>query len=1372
MLAAVNVSTLGDPDVKVIVKVCPPGPYAREPTAHRQAKASSSATFYAAHLVEQIYSAHPINGGGMLMFQEIATATLDGVPLSQVPDDHLARSCGIVVHGLLAEWNSARIRTSDTTVGAFLQGELRGALNSGGSVHALAKHVRLLEPEARWILDAGRDGHPLPNPAMMASDPALGAHLKFDVIRGPAHGDLHLENVLIPQEYGQFEPQKFRLVDLSTFEDDAPVTRDPVTLMLSVIAPSVSELRADEQEALLDFVLEPWPPTPPRLSTLMAHILEVIYRTGNEAIKAMRLGDWRSQYLLSVQATATLFTSFESVGEAGRWWFLRLAARAGAAFLRRHHHYHPGTPVSLRRPLSLPSSRSSWSQSQTLSVTGDLSRQSSLLPTELATLLRLLAESSHELLTAAYHATSHPDAQSAGWENASSLVELLQRADASSAPAPPLLIFVDQLAHLSTGSHDLALHRWLSAVGRNHGYTDETLRQLCSTSLRASSQHPTTKPLWVGDTNADDPNSGGSTSVTKLYPNSQSLPGGSMISETTQTPSVEGVKNPPQRRQIVGSLPAKNPAFTGRDQLLRIMATTLNEASAVSVIPQALHGLGGVGKTQLATEFVHRNLHHYEIVWWMSAEDPSLVRASLVELARKLQLPAGEEVRQTIALVLDALATSTSRWLLVYDNVDSPDDISGLVPSAGGHVIITSRNNAAWATGSGAVEVDVFERSESVKLLQLHGKSISDHDAARLAEKLGDLPLALEQAAIWHASTGMPVSEYLELFDKNLRELLSEGRPSNYPDTIYGILKVAVGRLRTDAPAAAELLELFAFLGAEPISVDLLRAGRGSGLSEALAAALDRPIELNRVIRELRRFGLARVDTKEGQRVQVHRLVQRVLREELVEDRLNQARSNAQRLLSLANPGYPDVPKNWPVYKEIFPHIHAAELLDAPQEVARTVVLDEIRYLFKTGDYLASKMLGETTLKAWEGKTDAALGLDQELVLIASRLLADALRLLGEAAKAHQLNTATLERLRNSTHFGEDHEHTLNTANGLGVGLRMEGRFVESLAVERDNVERHVRVWGDKDQATRRAQNNLAVSLRHLGRFEEAFDIDQRLVSLWRESAGDIDTRTLFCVANFARDQIGLGKYRDALEMQRKNLEPYRDQLGLHHGEVLMAARTITITLRKSGYYADARDAGRDNYHDHHAKFGKNHEHTLSARMSYANALRCCSEFSAARAELRECVDTYRSVFGDQHPFTLAANVNLAIALRSARDYDEAAVISEHSLRHLTDLLGPKHPYTIAAANGRANGLALSGDVMAAGQLSAQTFDHAREIYGEKHPVTLACAVNAARDDAAGGALLDNSLSRMRETLGADHPEVLDAARGERMECDIEPPPT
>jgi hypothetical protein len=961
-----------------------------------------------------------------------------------------------------------------------------------------------------------------------------------------------------------------------------------------------------------------------------------------------------------------------------------------------------------------------------------------------ATLVRLLADVPGAELAAAHPGADQPDPD---WRDLSAAVRRLE--GPCDGTDQPLLTFVDRLAHKLGGARALDLHRWIDLVAGGLGMGQTEVRRLCLNSRHENSANST-------------------------IPDVPSTAGAPVRTTKALTRSAQGEESD-EPRLIWGGVPIRNPDFTGREDLLASLGEALHTNSKASVLPQTLHGLGGVGKTQLAVEYVYRSVDRYDVVWWISAEQVPRVLASLAGLGDRLGLPASEDLAQTARTVLDALATSPLRWLLVFDNADQPDDIAQLVPSAGGHVIITSRNQA-WARLGDAIEVDVFRREESIELLRRRGEAISVPDADRLAEKLGDLPLALEQAATWQAATGMPVAEYLQLFDEHVRELLSEGKPTSYPTTVAALISMAVDRLRTESPAAAQLLELFAFLGAEPVSAQLLRRGREADISQPLKQALREPIYLSRTIRELRRYGLAKVDP--NQTIQVHRLVQLVMREGLSEQLARQSLTNVQNLLATANPGEPDNPATWPVHAEIGPHVLAAGLVEAATPEARHVVLDQIRFLQQRGDNEGARRLGEIAVTAWRAASGDGLGPDGEQTLLATRHLAQALRSLGLNERARELATEAYQRLRANPLFGEDHEHTLFTANSIGVDLRIAGDYQAALRADEENVARHMRVFGEEDQYTLRARGNLAVNLRMLGNFAAAYEIDQELVQQWRRTLGENDPRTLFCVANVARDLYGLGRYADALDLQRRAWPIYRDLLGPRHNFVLLAARTIAIALRKTGQYKDALDQARENYRNYHSRFGPDHEHTLAATMSYANTLRAAGELSEARGLAREAVARYDRTFGARHPLTLAAATNLAIILRALGEWREARAMDERTLEALREALGAEHPYTLCVASNLANDLVLGHDLAAARELSERTLAVSRRVRGDGHPYTLACATNVAfdrqatRDEAAGQALLDETIEALGRVLGPEHPETLDAARGKRAECDIEPPPT
>ena len=952
------------------------------------------------------------------------------------------------------------------------------------------------------------------------------------------------------------------------------------------------------------------------------------------------------------------------------------------------------------------------------------------------------------------------------WDDTGAVVAHVESLPAQAGGVPPLLAYAARLAH-EVGLGDLKsieINRWVDAAGQAAGLSEVALRRLFVAS-GARPGDPGTQP--------ESASYATKTPITDTLQSEESM----LTSQGVATDLPRATLERSDALRIWGGIPLRNPDFTGREGLLLTLQRSLEARSKASVLPHALHGFGGVGKTQLAVEYAYRFADRYDLVWWIPAEQQSLVLQSLVDLGRQLGVPVTEDLTQASSLVIDALSSTSLRWLLVYDNANEPDDLAHLIPSSGGHVILTSRNQT-WSNVWDAIEVNIFERPESVALIRKRGTGISFDDADRLAEKLGDLPLALDQAASWQSATSMPVAEYLDLFDRHHRELLSEGKPASYPTTIAALVKLAFQRLQRDVPAVSQLLEMFAVFGAEPISVDLLRRGKDAGLSAPLGPALRNPIPLGRIVRDLRKYGLAKVDAQG--RIQVHRLFQLVLRDELSTDQAAQSRTNVHRLLGAANPGYPDEPETHRTHAEIGPHVLPADLIDAQSEETRRVVLDQIRYLWVIGDYDGSRRLGEATVQAWSRRTDQPdIGPDGELTLIATRHLANALLSLGINERARQLLETTLERLRNSDQFGPDHEHTIMTADMVAHGQRVAGEFQQALALDRDTVERARRVFGDEDQETLRIQGNLAVNLRMLSDFSDAYELDSTIVRTWEETVTEQSRRLLFAQANLARDLYGLGRYTEALTLQHRILPSYRQIMNNpKHPEILWATRTLAIALRKTGQYTDALREARQNYRDCSARYGADHQHSLAATMTLANSLRVAGELGEARGLAQDAAARYRRTFGEKHPLSLTAAINLAIILRSLGDLAAARQLDESTHSLMTTTLGADHGYTLCAANNLANDLALAHETAAAQRLSTETLQTSRQSRGEDHPYTLLCAVNAGFDlvavgDAAGGrAELAAAVDALSDLLGAEHPETLDARRGKRAECDIEPPPT
>jgi hypothetical protein len=213
----------------------------------------------------------------------------------------------------------------------------------------------------------------------------------------------------------------------------------------------------------------------------------------------------------------------------------------------------------------------------------------------------------------------------------------------------------------------------------------------------------------------------------------------------------------------ISNLPTRNRNFSGRAEFLERLHTSLQADASAAVVPTgAMRGLGGVGKTELALEYAHRFASDYDIAWWVPAEQPTSAAAALAALAGRLGVEQVTDQSEMVAGLFDRLR-GRDRWLLIYDNAAQPDQLTGLLPPGGrGQVLVTSRWSA-WGRQATPVRVNVLARDESVAFLSRRTGFDDQAALGVLAELLGDLPLALEEAAAYLEETGVGLGEYLGL---------------------------------------------------------------------------------------------------------------------------------------------------------------------------------------------------------------------------------------------------------------------------------------------------------------------------------------------------------------------------------------------------------------------------------------------------------------------------------------------------------------------------------------------------------------------------------------------------------------------------------
>jgi tetratricopeptide (TPR) repeat protein len=616
----------------------------------------------------------------------------------------------------------------------------------------------------------------------------------------------------------------------------------------------------------------------------------------------------------------------------------------------------------------------------------------------------------------------------------------------------------------------------------------------------------------------------------------------------------------------------------------------------------------------------------------------------------------------------------------------------------------------------------------------------------------------------------MSVDEYLELLHERTRELMDHSRPAEYPNSMSAAWSLSVAVLESKLPEAVELLRCLAFFGPDPVPRDIL--SRSSGLSRPLlSSVLADPIMLTRTVGELSRFALARVST-ESRTIQVHRLVQALLREQLEPEDRASLRRDVHVLLAHGVPADPNDDQQWSRFNELIPHLEPARAAESADEEVRDSVLKVVRYLYQSGNRQTALSMVEDFQRRWENEPGAE---NDPLLLTAQSQRGDILRELGDYVLAAETDNVALEHARKT--FGRDHPLTLKIARSVGGDLRALGRFGKATEHDEDARERHVRVFGEQNPETLRSINNLALDYGLVGRYREAREL-HKTVYVWQLEAptGVSKVEILSSWNGLARVIRQHGEYTIARDFGEDALEYGRQQLGAENPWTLRTGRDLSIALRRAGDFEAALAMATDIHQRCRRLFGPDNPDTLAAATCLANAERSAGLVDKAFVRAEDTVRRYGPVYVPQHPFTLACNGNVALLHRVRGAVNVARELDEKCLAGLEDKLGRDHHYSLNVAINLASDLAALGDLEGARTLGADTLQLARSVLGEEHPVALGCAANLIADlrtlgeDEEATALAEATFPVYERVLYPDHPDVRTAKAGRHLDFDFDPP--
>ncbi len=629
----------------------------------------------------------------------------------------------------------------------------------------------------------------------------------------------------------------------------------------------------------------------------------------------------------------------------------------------------------------------------------------------------------------------------------------------------------------------------------------------------------------------------------------------------------EPVSDQAARPGRVWNIPAPVRSFTGRDPQLATLRDRLQSHRRATLVPAAaLYGLGGIGKTQLARAYAHRYRDDYQLGWWTPAETPLTATTALAELAVRLGADADLPQPRQVTYAHEALA-ERDRWLLIFDNATDPATLEPLLPATGnGHVLVTSRSSA-WHGLADPIPVDLLPVDAAARLLQERSGDPDEQAAEALAEELGRLPLALEQAAAYASRQRLPLAGYLQVFRERRAELLGRGQPLAYQGTVDAAYTLAMDQLRQAEPAAVQLLQLCVLLAPDELPVGWL-LDEPDVLPSPLADAARDPLLRSEVTGALYRAALLIPDVDATARL--HRLVQAVTLHHLPDQDRHELVGRAVALLAALLPEESWLPEGWPTCARLLPHAYAL-MEHAHQQQLVTAAYAEL--LSGMGDYVWARGLG---LARARDLHQQAVAVHQQLYDgdhpdLAASLTGFAwdLHELGDHTQARRLHEQALAMVQRL--YEGDHPQIAWILTALADDLRALGEHARARELDEQALAMLQRLdVGDREDLAV-ALDGLAADLRRLGKPARARELDEQALGMRQRLYTGDHPNIAYSLGALATDLYALGEPARARQLQEQGLAMARRWFGDDNPRIALALNNLADDLCALGIYAHAR---------------------------------------------------------------------------------------------------------------------------------------------------------------------------------------------------------
>ena len=720
----------------------------------------------------------------------------------------------------------------------------------------------------------------------------------------------------------------------------------------------------------------------------------------------------------------------------------------------------------------------------------------------------------------------------------------------------------------------------------------------------------------------------GECSDIKEYLNASQIENRQLLSQILQilqslTEAIEALSKPSHTERVFfGSRPdvvAEN-RFVERSEQEHLKAVITDPTRHRTV----LLGMRGCGKTQLAASLAKQcEDENWNLVAWVNAVSPDSIKSSLVELAKELKIDTSDQPtqEQIVGRCLNYLRSSGgSDRLIVFDNVEDINDLRGFIPTGEGlRVVATTTNDKGWNyQGWAPIRIGVFDRETSIDYLLTVTNSADREAAYTLAERLGDLPLALAQAAASARNGDLSLARYMDRLDSYGSERVIRPVPGDYyADDVATALCMAIedalenlaDPTRRYARRQLGALALLAESGVPTRWLDPTVEQQNNQELQGANQAEDE--DAHDALTELIHRSIVQQSADKATTM-LHRLQAQVFRESWDEKETAEAYESSTMLLSNVN--IDRFPRNETDSRRRETR-HLIEQLHAigEQKYARNIFTHE-----------------NVPVRVFQALSNA-----HDLALFSEALTLEA-------------SINTIQEI-----LGPEHPGTLAASNNLAHAYEAAGYFHDAIGMYEQVLADHTRVFGASHPYTFTIANNLAGAYESGGYFDKAINLYRQVLADRIYALGPDHPDVLTTQNDLAYACVSAGLHSEAIAGFDLVFKKRLSLLGPDDLHTLLSRNNLASAYASAGYSITAIALFLQAFAEFRRVLGPDHHYTLAARRNIAELYASAGLLNAAVPLYEDVLSDYQRILGLEHPLTKTVRENLEAAKRELEQQEE-----------------------------------------------------------------------------------------------------------------------